>query len=256
MAVILVFLQAAVGLLFASLTLLGFPLIALWTWRALSGVLTVVCLIILAQLIVRERTSRRFTATADPSAYRRSNSPVDGFLILGTTALTIAVFVCAVAATAPQRGAAMSAPAPTPTPGAVAHSTADSLVRIDFWHAAGLTVLGCGAILFGLLFIAAMQQQGLLWFESNSGSLGGATGGWRMSASMGYLGATILFAVMFGALIVHDENLFRTPAPSDGVSPPAASVQNQPSSPPAKIDSTNKGESSVQPPSGSDTKQP
>jgi hypothetical protein len=255
MAALLVLLQAAVGLLFSSLDLLGFPLIALWTWRILSGAVMIACLVVSARLtVVGKRATWRSTSPPEFRAHSRPAPASDYFLIFGTTALAIVVFVCAVAATTPQSGATV--PPPTSTLGSVAHTIADSLVRIDFWHAGSLAVLGCGTLLFGLLFIAALQRQGLLWFESNSGSLGGGVGGWRMSSSMGYLGATILFAVMFGALIVHDENLFRASIHSGDASPPAANSQNPPLSAPAKGDSNAKGESSVHPPSGSAAKQP
>src|SRR5579862_5430797 len=148
-SLVLIAMVAASGFLFCALTLLGHPLLALWSWRILCGWGTVAGLTNVARL------SSHFRAEA-----------LDWFATLGAAILAIGLFACSVLAAAPHSESA----------GVFAGSAQNAvqpMLRIDFWHAASLGVLGCGTLLFGLLFIGAIQRHGLLWFESSSGGLGG-----------------------------------------------------------------------------------
>jgi hypothetical protein len=224
MAAMLAFLLAASGLLFCSLELLGWPLVASWSWRILSGGVMITSLVFSARVLVRGNSPEAASSEPGFSAYRR-HAALDSFLLYCASVLAIIVFACAIFATTPQPGA--SAPVSYTAREAVAHNLEDSLLRLDFWHAATLGVLGCGTLLFGLLFIGALQRQGLLWFESNSGGLGGGVGGWRMSSTVGYLAATVLFGAMFGALVVRDEAVVKPPSRS-GDAPAASGSKEAP----------------------------
>ena len=253
LAAILAFLVAASGLLFCSLELLGFPLVALWSWRVLSGAVAITCPIVLAWLVVHERRSSY--SLSEGAQYRRPPDTLGRLLMIGTMLLAMAVFACAIGATAPEAGTPALVPATVRQ--ALTHTVADSLVRMDFWHAASLVTFGGGTLLFGLLFILALQRSGLLWLESSSGGLGGGVGGWRVSSSAGYLAAAIVFGVMFGTLIVHDENLSRGSPQPAGSSAPAAGNATSPTLPTApKTEPTEKAQSPVSPTSAPAAKQP
>jgi hypothetical protein len=79
-----------------------------------------------------------------------------------------------------------------------------SPAQIDFWHIASLTILCLGTLIFGVLFVSTMQRQGSMWFETRHGGLAGNIGGWRISASVGYLAGALLFGALFGAMVMTD----------------------------------------------------
>ena len=203
-AAIVWFLSVICGLLFCAFQLLGFPIIALWVWRILSGVAVIGALFPAAQALAGKPVESR--AISPTSSIQKQPSIVGRILILATACMTIGVFACSLYSTS-----AISAPTTLPSP---THLVEDSIERLDFWHAASLGIMGCGTLLFTLLLVGALQRQGLLWFESSSISLGSGIGGWRMSSSIVYLAIAVLFAAMFSALIMHDETNLKTPATS------------------------------------------
>ena len=157
------------------------------------------------------------TNVARLSSHFRSEA-LDWFATVGAAVLAIGLFACSVLAAAPHaESAGVFAGSP--------QNSVEPMLRIDFWHAASLGVLGCGTLLFGLLFIGAIQRHGLLWFESSSGGLGGGVSGWRISSSIGYLVAAVLFGGMFSALMVHDENLSKASIPANSSSAAATAGQ-------------------------------
>lgn len=59
--------------------------------------------------------------------------------------------------------------------------------------AAAVAALALGALVFGWLLIMNLLEGDSLSIESNWGGIGGGLGGWRVSASVGYLLATLAF---------------------------------------------------------------
>lgn len=252
-AAILAFLVTASGLLFCSLELLGHPLLALWSWRVLSAAVMIASLLFWAAIFVQAQPPAQYNPFTRFSLRGELADIPDRFLMTGAVLFAMAVFACSVLAGTPQAIAASPA---APVSATVAHDVADTVARLDFWHAATLGVLGCGTLLFGLLFLSALQQQGPLWFESHSGGLGGSVGGWRMSASVGYLAAAILFAALFGALMIHDENQGRASGtPANPVPSASANAQNASSVSTTKTEPEQKGQSPAPAPSSPATRQ-
>jgi hypothetical protein len=80
-----------------------------------------------------------------------------------------------------------------------------AIPRIPFWDLAGLLILGVIVLFCGFSFMTSVRKDGPLSFESHWGGLGGGVGGWRMSESLTYLMATIVFGVLFLVLAEHHD---------------------------------------------------
>lgn len=71
--------------------------------------------------------------------------------------------------------------------------------QIDGLKAAMMLVLGGLTIWFACLFLLSIRYDGPPHFETNWGDIGGGSGGWRISASLTYLLATLVFVGSLGA---------------------------------------------------------
>jgi hypothetical protein len=91
-----------------------------------------------------------------------------------------------------------SSPSPTPKP-------APPAWRFDWifsWHNLALGMPFTAFVVFSLLFIMTVQQGSLPQIESHWGGFGGGLGGWRLSASLTYLVASISMAAIFTVCVL------------------------------------------------------
>ena len=65
-----------------------------------------------------------------------------------------------------------------------------------FWTST-LVLLGVGTFILLVLFVQRLQRGGAPQIETHWGGIGGGLGGWRMSASLGYLIIATVLAVLF-----------------------------------------------------------
>jgi hypothetical protein len=163
----------ATAVLVLGLRTVGFPLVALWAWRVGS-----VTYLALTVFIV----SRGVTSSARLAA---------ALNVLLSVVLTAASFLVQGFPTEPQKLSG------------TAHSTVIVFDGVRTWHGTALCILAVATIVFLFLFVRAVQSGITPQLESNWGGIGGAMGGWRLSASLTYLGAAAVFGVLFAIFVFH-----------------------------------------------------
>jgi hypothetical protein len=203
-------LVVSTGLAVCALILLRHPMVAQWTWRVLCVTAAGLGLVNLVRVI------------------RDTPVLVDEWLpILLSDAFSVLMVICALLAPLTQSPAVLQAPVGAPI-------FIIGPAQIDFWHIASLTILCLGTLIFGILFVSTMQRQGSMWFETRHGGLAGNIGGWRISASVGYLAGALLFGALFGAMVMTDSG----PASHGAVSEPAGTHASKSAAAAAPIPAT------------------
>jgi len=81
-------------------------------------------------------------------------------------------------------------------------SIASSPLAADVLAILVLAVLGGGTILFAFEFLSQVKRGHTVGVESHWGGLGGGLGGWRISAALSFLVASLVFALAFSAVAV------------------------------------------------------
>lgn len=176
------------ALMTCSLVLLGHSISALWVWRGVSLLAS-----IMSGLLCTGLTMRRIRGTNYNSA--------GAFLLFAVTAVTICFFVCSVIVrTLPYVGASSSAPFSV-------EQVPVSLTQLTFWHGALYVILAVASVVCGLLFIRASRTEGPVSFERNGGGLGIGSGGWELSNALTYLIATIALSALLLSLLFHNDAL-------------------------------------------------
>lgn len=208
-AVSLVCFIASVGFAYLSVSTIGHPVVATWTWRILAGAAVcfgAVCSI--GIMIGREETGETVS-------------------VIGSTALATVLFILSIWARP-----AVAVPQATN----VSRAAETAYPQITVWHNVALTILILGTLTFIALFVAAVRRGIFPAIESHWGGLGGGLGGWQMSPSLSYLVAAVVFGILFCVLLLREENSANAPALNPTVKevttpkPPATTPATEPTS--------------------------
>jgi hypothetical protein len=154
------------GLLYLSLSPLGYPLTSLSCLRILSAALAIVTIAASITLLQRHNWKALWMFAEASLA-----GILFGLSMVSQPTLSV-----------------------TPTP-AVFQAASQSAV--PFSETAALTLFALGTVVAVALFLWAVRRGDLPQIESHWGGLGGGMGGWRISASMAYLVTATIFGSLF-----------------------------------------------------------
>lgn len=88
--------------------------------------------------------------------------------------------------------------------------------RVSVPGAASIAVFGWVTITFASRLVTALAGGETVSFESSWGGLGGARGGWRMSAPLGYLAALLVSGLLLVSAVVIETDWIVNASPASG----------------------------------------
>lgn len=194
---------AGIGSMVLAARSAGFPTAALWAWRASS------IAVLLVSIFATKNASTAGTvrSTSDVPPRRSWAAPAAaGLGVIVALLLSVASLVA---------GDAFMRRAP-------ASKVLFTIDGVRLWQGIALAILAIGTIVFLWLFVRMIDRGITPQFESHWGGLGGGMSGWRISPSLTYLLAALVFGTLFAIFVVQLE----TPAEqSTGTQPGATSTQ-------------------------------
>jgi len=158
-----------------ALHILGYPRVAIWAWRVPAAAYLPVAVYMVTK--VGAAVKARLGAILNI---------VIALLLSIASFLVRQIFV----------------PRPADAPAAPVKFPSITFSGVHVWHGIALGVLGFGTLLFLVLFIRMIERGVAPQIETQWGGIGGGMGGWRVSASLTYLAATVVFGVLFAFFII------------------------------------------------------
>jgi hypothetical protein len=170
------------GLFFFAFSDLGYPVAALWTWRAFAMIGTITGGISI-YIMLRDREGGRETML-------RLASASSFFLWIGFAIFSIVI----------------SPSGSKSSPPVIASASNPGMSLTAICQVSAPIVFGIVGLVFLMFFIIQVQRGDLPSIETNSGGLGGGLGGWRVSGSLTYLVGLIAFGAFFWFTLPRDAN--------------------------------------------------
>jgi hypothetical protein len=173
--------SASIGFLYLSLSFIGHPVAAMWTWRILSGIACAFGVFCCVWVIVED------------------GEILEILSMFGGAILAIGLMVASILS--------VSRPLPVMPQSTTAQGLSEaSRLQINGWHTFALAILATATLIFVLLFGLAMRRGIPPGIESHWGGLGGGLTGLQISQSLTYLIAAIVFGILFAAFLLREEN--------------------------------------------------